>query len=57
MHNDERFAQLSGFKPRCKVCYAMMVAPADKLKKCLGMSKLDEYDHQLIENQALEKLT
>jgi hypothetical protein len=33
-----------------------MVAPADK-KKCLGMSKLDEFDHSLIDNATLEKLT
>jgi hypothetical protein len=57
MHNDERFAQVSGFKPRCKNCFTIMVAPADKKKKCLGMSKLDEFDHSHIDNTALLKLT
>lgn len=53
MHNDERFAQLSGFNPRCKNCFKTMVVSADKNKKCLGMSKLDEFDHSHIDNDAL----
>ena len=57
MHNDERFAQLSGFNPRCKNCFKTMVVSADKNKKCLGMSKLDEFDHSHIDNDALQKLT
>lgn len=53
MHNDERFAQLSGFNPRCKNCFTTMVFSADKNKKCLGMSKLDEFDHSHIDNDGL----
>ena len=54
MHNDERFAYISCFKPRCKYCYAKMYVSANKDKKSLGMSKLDEFDHIQIDNAALE---